>query len=50
MTIPVWVLLGFAAWTVIRLLASVGVYRWSRILSGRAALTDFPAEATPGSD
>ncbi len=50
MTIPVWALLGFAAWTVISLLASVGVYRCSRILSGRAALTDFPAEATPGSD
>ena len=50
MTIPVWVLLGFAAWTVIRLLASVGVYRWGGSFRARAALTDFPAEATPGSD
>lgn len=49
MTIPVWVLLGFAAWTVISLLASVGVYRWGGSFRARAALMDFPAEATPGS-
>ncbi|MFB3083836.1 MAG: MAPEG family protein [Gammaproteobacteria bacterium] len=50
MTIPVWVLLGFAAWTVISVLASVGVYRWGGSFRARAALMDFPAEATPGSD
>ena len=33
MPIPVWVLLGFAAWTLFILFATVGVYRWSRILS-----------------
>ena len=32
MPIPVWVLLGFAAWTLLILFATVGVYRWSRIL------------------
>jgi hypothetical protein len=26
MTIPVWMLLGFAAWTLLLLLATVGVY------------------------
>src|SRR5689334_5113133 len=30
MTIPVWVLLGFAGWTLLILLLSVGIYRWSR--------------------
>ena len=34
MTVPVWMLLGFAAWTVLLLLTTVGVYRWSRILTG----------------
>lgn len=41
MTIPVWVLLGFAGWTLIVLLGTVGVYRWSRILTGRAAIQEF---------
>jgi uncharacterized MAPEG superfamily protein len=50
MSIPVWVLLGFAAWTLLTLLGSVGVYRWSRILTGRAALVDFPADSPHGSD
>ncbi len=48
MSIPVWVLLGFAAWTIATLLGSVGVYRWSRILTGRAGLSDFPADAPHG--
>jgi hypothetical protein len=29
MPIPVWVLLGFAAWTLLILFTTVGVYRWS---------------------
>ncbi len=49
-SISVWVLLGFAAWTVLTLLGSVGVYRWSRILTGRSSLTDFPADAPRGND
>jgi hypothetical protein len=36
MTIPVWVLLLFAAWTVVLLSGTVGYFRWSRILTGRA--------------
>jgi len=44
MTVPVWTLLGFAAWTVLLLLATVGVYRWSRILTGRVPIRDFRAD------
>lgn len=44
MTVPVWALLGFAMWTVLLLLATVGVYRWSRILTGRVAIRDFRAD------
>jgi uncharacterized MAPEG superfamily protein len=43
MTIPVWVLLGFAGWTLVVLLGTVGVYRWSRIVTGRSAIYDFRA-------
>ena len=50
MTIPVWVLLLFAGWTLATLLATVGVYRWSRILTGRAALSEFRADEQHGSD
>jgi uncharacterized MAPEG superfamily protein len=50
MTIPVWVLLLFAGWTLATLLATVGVYRWSRILTGRAALSEFRADEPQGSD
>jgi hypothetical protein len=39
MPIPVWVLLGFAAWTLLLLFAKVEVYRRSRILTGRAAIS-----------
>ena len=49
MTIPVWVLLLFAGWTLATLLGTVGVYRWSRILTGRAALSDFRADEQQGS-
>jgi len=48
MTTPVWVLLGFAGWTLIILLLSVGVYRWSRILTGRQAIADFRADGAGG--
>jgi hypothetical protein len=33
MNVPVLVLLGFAAWTLLTLFGSIGVYRWSRILT-----------------
>jgi uncharacterized MAPEG superfamily protein len=49
MTIPVWVLLGFAMWTLAVLMAGIGVRRWSQILTGRAQLTEFPADTPHGS-
>ena len=50
MTIPVWILLGFAGWTMLILLLSVGVYRWSHILTGRRAIADFRADGSDGAD
>jgi uncharacterized MAPEG superfamily protein len=48
--LPVWALVGFAAWTVLLLLATVGVYRWSRILTGRVAMREFRADQIEGAD
>ena len=50
MTVPLWALLGFAAWTVLLLLGTVGVYRWSRILTGRVPMRDFRADRIEGED
>ena len=50
MTIPIWVLLGFAAWTLALLAGSVGVYRWSRILTGRASVSEWRADAPQGAE
>jgi hypothetical protein len=50
MTTPVWMLVGFATWTVLLLLATVGVYRWSRILTGRVAIRNFRADQIEGAD
>ena len=43
MTVPLWMLLGFAAWTVLLLLSTVGVYRWSRNSTGSISDPRFPA-------
>jgi uncharacterized MAPEG superfamily protein len=50
MTIPVWMLLGFAAWTLVLLAATIGVYRWIRILTGRAGVGAFPADKVEGEE
>ena len=50
MTVPMWMLLGFAGWTVLLLLSTVGVYRWSRILTGRVPIRDFRADQVEGED
>ena len=50
MTIPMWMLLGFAAWTVLLLSATVGVYRWTRILRGHASVSSFRADQVEGED
>lgn len=43
MNIPILSLHGFTLWTIILLLATVGVYRWRRILTGRMAISRFVA-------
>lgn len=50
MTIPIWALLGFAVWTLVLLLSTVGVYRWSRILAGRVPIREFRADRVEGAD
>jgi uncharacterized MAPEG superfamily protein len=49
-TVPAWMLLGFATWTLLLLLLTVGVYRWSRIFAGRVPIRNFPADASGGED
>jgi len=48
MTVPVWMLLGFAMWTLLLLLFTIGIYRWSRIFAGSVPIKDFPADAAGG--
>src|ERR1700675_2538081 len=43
-------LVGFAVWTVLLLFATVGVYRWSRILTGRVPIRSFRADQVEGAD
>jgi uncharacterized MAPEG superfamily protein len=50
MTTPLLVLLGFAAWTILTLFGSIGVYRWSRILTGRASIAEWRADIPQGCD
>lgn len=49
MTLPIWVLLGFAGWTLLLLFSTVGVYRWSRILTGRATVREWNSSEPQGS-
>jgi uncharacterized MAPEG superfamily protein len=50
MTIPQWVLLGFAGWTLAVLFGTIGVYRWSMILAGRVRISEWQADTPQGSD
>jgi len=50
MTIPLWMLLGFATWTLLLLMATVGVYRWVNILFRRAAIASFRSDQLEGQD
>jgi uncharacterized MAPEG superfamily protein len=50
MTTPVWALLAFAVWTLLLLFGTVGVYRWSRILTGRVPIQEFRADRVEGDD
>ena len=48
MTVPVWMLLGFAAWTALLLVATVGIYRWTRIFAGIERIGSFRADQLEG--
>jgi uncharacterized MAPEG superfamily protein len=50
MTVPIWSLLGFAAWTLLLLLLTIGIYRWFRVLTGRAGISEFRADQVEGQD
>lgn len=50
MTIPMWMLLGFATWTLILLMAFVGVYRWVNILFWKAPIASFRSDQLEGED
>ena len=44
MTVPLWVLLGFAGWTLVVLFGTIGVYRWSSILTRRTRVGEWQAD------
>ncbi len=48
MTVPQWVLLAFAMWTLLVLWGTVGVHRWSHILTGRARVSEWPSDRPHG--
>lgn len=50
MTIPMWMLLGFATWTLLLLMATVGVYRWVGILFSRVPIASFRSDRLEGED
>jgi uncharacterized MAPEG superfamily protein len=50
MTIPQWTLLGFATWTLVLLMATVGVYRWGMILLRGARVGSFRSDQLEGAD
>ena len=50
MTIPMWMLLGFSTWTLLLLMATVGVYRWVRILFLNVPIASFQSDQLEGED
>jgi len=48
MTIPQWVLLGFAGWTLLVLSGPIGLYRWSMIFAGHARVNEWRADGMQG--
>ena len=50
MTMPVWMLLGFATWTIVLLASTIGIYRWFNIFAGRASVNGFSADQPEGAD
>ena len=50
MSIPLWVLLFFAAWTVLLLFVTIGYFRWNRILTGRVTIREWRPDENQGTD
>ncbi|MGB5372719.1 MAG: MAPEG family protein [Polyangiales bacterium] len=50
MSIPVWVLLAFAVWSMLVLIFTVGTYRWGLIFAGRVQVKEFRADQIEGAD
>jgi uncharacterized MAPEG superfamily protein len=48
MTLPVWMLLGFTAWTLLLLMVTVGIYRWGRIFAGLSRIASFRSDQLEG--
>lgn len=48
MTIPTWMLLGFATWTILLLASTIGIYRWVLIFAGRMPVNGFSADRPEG--
>ena len=49
-SIPVWVLLAFAVWSMLVLIFTIGTYRWGLIFAGRVQVHEFRADQIEGSD
>jgi len=43
MTTPIWMLLGFATWTIGLLAFTIGIYRWALIFAGKAPINRLAA-------
>jgi len=50
MQVSAYALLAFAAWTLTTLIFTIGVYRWSRVLTGRATVAEWRADEPQGSE
>jgi len=49
MNLSLWMLLGFAGWTLLIMVVGIGTHRWLLIFKGEAALTSFPGDVVHGS-
>lgn len=48
MSVPLYCLLGFAVWTHVVLMTTIGVHRWTQVLTGRAPIHAFRADRPEG--
>ena len=49
MSLSLWMLLGFAGWTVLVLVAGIGTRRLGLVFTGEAGMASFPADVPNGS-